>query len=82
MYFVYVAVHLYYVNVFFFFKMSDGEEEETFATNVATLKSMGVVDDEDFIRKVLRQTSNDMEVCQGVWPCSCRINNEEHMFCL
>ncbi len=41
--------------------MSDGEEADTVANNIATLKSMGV-DDEEYIRKVLRQTSNDMEV--------------------
>ena len=40
--------------------MSD-EETDTVANNIATLKSMGV-DDEEYIRKVLRQTSNDMEV--------------------
>ncbi len=45
--------------------MSDHEEEGTqddsITQNVATLKSMGIKD-EDHIKQVLRQTSNDLEV--------------------
>ena len=35
--------------------------EEEFERNVSTLKSMGV-DDEEHIRQILRQTSNDLQV--------------------
>ena len=51
-------------------EMSDKEETEgepppsdtSLANNVARLKDLGTGHDEDYIKKVLRQTSNNVEV--------------------
>ena len=68
MYLAYVCAHYFILFYFVLFLVIMSEDtpstytEEEYERNVVAIKEMKITENEDEIRRILRQTSNDVEV--------------------